>query len=264
MLNRIREQVGHAGLLVAIVSLIAALGGGAYAASGPVSGSGKKRQHGKAAAGLNAKQKKEVTKIAKGFQGAGPAGAQGPAGADGQAGTKGDGGAQGEQGAQGIEGPQGDPGADGTFSTEPLPGGQTLTGGWVETAPSAGAGLAAQISFSIPLSADLTQTGCITAPQPQSCQVHFINPAGEEVAAEGVSSHVFATPEHCHGAAAAPAADAGNLCVYAGATENVLTNPIAYGLIKPAGGTFEHGAYVLFSASGSAALVQGTWAVTAP
>ena len=49
MLTQLRSQFGTAGLVVAIVALIAALAGGAYAASG----------------GLTGKQKKEVTKIAK-------------------------------------------------------------------------------------------------------------------------------------------------------------------------------------------------------
>ncbi len=83
----IREPFGTAGLIVACIALIAALAGGAYAASG-----------------LNAKQKKEVKNIAKSFQGTGPQGIAGPAGPVG---------AQGPAGVQGLKGDTGDAGADG-------------------------------------------------------------------------------------------------------------------------------------------------------
>ena len=49
MLTRIHRKLGTAGFVISIVALVAALGGGAYAASG----------------GLTGKQKKEVEKIAK-------------------------------------------------------------------------------------------------------------------------------------------------------------------------------------------------------
>ena len=39
MLQRIRNQIGTAGLVVAIVALVAALGGGAYAATHPATAS---------------------------------------------------------------------------------------------------------------------------------------------------------------------------------------------------------------------------------
>ncbi|MDX6634333.1 MAG: hypothetical protein QOF06_536 [Solirubrobacterales bacterium] len=75
-IRAIREPFGTAGLILACVALIAALAGGAYAAS----------------KGLTPQQKKEVKKIAKSFQGTGPqgsAGAAGLAGANGKDGTNG-------------------------------------------------------------------------------------------------------------------------------------------------------------------------------
>ncbi|MBA3867401.1 MAG: hypothetical protein H0X42_13840 [Solirubrobacterales bacterium] len=48
-ISRIHQKLGTAGFIISIVALVAALGGGAYAASG----------------GLSGKQKKEVEKIAK-------------------------------------------------------------------------------------------------------------------------------------------------------------------------------------------------------
>ena len=85
MVQRIREPFGKAGLIVAVIALVAALVGGAYAA-----------------AGLTGKQKKEVKKIAKKF--AGKDGAQGPVGPQGAKGDKGDTGAAGADGTDGSNG----------------------------------------------------------------------------------------------------------------------------------------------------------------
>lgn len=96
MIRGFREQVGIAGLVVAVVALVVALGGGAYAASGALTG----------------KQKKEVEKIAKKVGGqpgaAGPKGDTGPAG---PAGANGDKGAAGQNGSSGTNGAPGSPGA---------------------------------------------------------------------------------------------------------------------------------------------------------
>ena len=71
MFSRMHNKLGTAGLLVAIVALVFAMVGGAYAAKGALTG----------------KQKKEVEKIAKKY--AGKPGAQGPQGAAGLVGPKG-------------------------------------------------------------------------------------------------------------------------------------------------------------------------------
>lgn len=85
----IREPFGTAGLIVACVALIAALGGSAIAASNALTG----------------KQKKEVTKIAKKFAGKnGAPGAAGPQGPAGSPGAKGDPGAAGAEGTDGTNG----------------------------------------------------------------------------------------------------------------------------------------------------------------
>ena len=125
----IREPFGTAGLIIACVALIAALAGGAYAASG----------------GLTAKQKKEVKKIAKAF--AGQPGAQGPKG---DTGPKGD---QGPKGNTGAEGPEGSPWTVGGV----LPSEQTEVGHWgygIET--DKGQLGIAPLSFNIPLEAPPT------------------------------------------------------------------------------------------------------------
>jgi len=90
-IRAIREPFGTAGLVVACVALIAALGGTALAA-------GK----------LTGKQKKEVEKIAKKFAGKpGANGAQGPAGPQGTAGANGKDGAAGQNGTNGTNGTNG-------------------------------------------------------------------------------------------------------------------------------------------------------------
>jgi hypothetical protein len=110
MFSRIHQKLGTAGFAIAILALIVALGGAAYAA----------------VPGLNSKQKKEVKKIAKGLVAPGPAGAAGPAGAPGGAGAKGDAGAAGGTGPEGPEGKEGPPGPTDTK----LPPGKTIRGFW--------------------------------------------------------------------------------------------------------------------------------------
>lgn len=100
--NSIREPFGTAGLIVAVIALVFALAGGAIAA----------------AVGLNGKQKKEVTAIAKKFAGTpGAAGANGAAGSQGPHGLPGPEGPQGPEGPEGLEGLQGPKGINGTNGT---------------------------------------------------------------------------------------------------------------------------------------------------
>jgi hypothetical protein len=66
-IRKVHEKLGTAGFIISIVALVAAMGGGAYAASG----------------GLTKKESKEVEKIAKKYAGkyAGKPGADGADGA---------------------------------------------------------------------------------------------------------------------------------------------------------------------------------------
>ena len=90
MFTRLRKHLGTAGLLVAVVALVAALGGGAVAAQsgGDATASAKKKKRGKQG-GLNWKQKRQVIAIAKRFARSGPAGPAGPAGLQGIQGLRG-------------------------------------------------------------------------------------------------------------------------------------------------------------------------------
>jgi hypothetical protein len=121
MFSQLRNRFGVPGV-IAVIALVFAMFGGAYAASG----------------GLTPKQKKEVKKIAKQearkLVKAGPAGPAGPVGPAGPAGPAGAAGAQGAIGPEGPTGPTGADGADGTNGTN----GNTILSG--TTAPSAGLG----------------------------------------------------------------------------------------------------------------------------
>ena len=145
MISRIHSRLGTTGFIVAVVALVAALGGGAVAAGGGLSGPEKQQ--------IKKESKKWSKKFSQQFAvpGApGAAGAQGPkgdTGAQGPKGDKGDTGAQGpkgDKGATGAEGPEGSPWTAGGL----LPEGKTETGVWGYGGE--GAGLAT-ISFNLPL-----------------------------------------------------------------------------------------------------------------
>jgi Collagen triple helix repeat (20 copies) len=246
----IREPFGTAGLIVACVALIAALGGTAFAA-----------------AKLNSTQKKEVEKIAKKFAGKpGAAGATGPAGAAGAAGKEGAPGKEGTAGKQGEKGEKGEKGPKGPQG-EPWPAGGTLppekteTGTWAVGGPATHValnqvGLVAPISFNIPLKATLPEAG-----------THYL--AGSEP-----------KTAECPGTAQEPEAAPGNLCVYAGGGSLSERNVGPAFPLAPEGGsnpeTGKTGATVLLILAcdagevgckeevGEEEYAQGSWAVTAP
>lgn len=172
-ITSIREPFGTAGLIVAMIALIAALGGTALAASK-----------------LNSTQKKEVEKIAKKF--AGKNGPTGPAGPGGAAGKEGAAGAAGKNGASvtGKEGPEGKQGSPWTAGGI-LPKGSTEQGIWsvtvVETALHSIDGNSA-ISFGIPL------------PSPPTAG--YVNESGEEALSFDSTTEewTFGTPVNCLGA----------------------------------------------------------------
>jgi hypothetical protein len=105
MFHRVREPFGKAGLIVALVAVVAALGGGAYAAGG----------------GLSSKQKKEVTKIAQ-AEAKKVAGKDGAPGVPGPTGPKGDTGGAGANGMNGALGEKGEPGVKGDRGERGLAG----------------------------------------------------------------------------------------------------------------------------------------------
>lgn len=228
MFKRIHERLGTANLVVAIVALIAALGGTAIAAQ----------------VGLNSKQKKEVKKIAKGLV---PTGPQGPAGAPG---VKGDTGTPGAPGAKGDPGPQGPPGEDGaTGPTGPagptetvLPPEETSTGTWGFAAEES-QGLSLPVAINFPLR---------TIPAP----AEFLPSSNLIVKGEDSPT------AECPGTVNDPQAAPGEFCLYAvvlsGASPALAVNDELWSADRSSGLVFPFDIETEGLARG-----RGTWAVTA-
>jgi len=253
----IEEPFGKAGLIVAVLALVLALTGAAFAATG-----------------LNGKQKKEVEKIAKKFAGKpGAAGAQGPAGPAGPAGAAGAAGKDGASGTSvttssfsgkktvgsvsceegGVEVKSASPAtavcngaaaAGGGGLPETLGSGETETGTWSVQAHDEGETGFTFLSFPIPLAFGLDKD-----------HVVYLKEGEEET-------------EQCPGTAAAPEAKKGFLCVY---STVVTLVPFESGAIadpsKAPGtpGSSSAGALLLLTNTNSEpGFGYGTWAVTAP
>jgi hypothetical protein len=238
--RRLKEPFGKAGLTVAILALVLAMVGGAYAAGA-----------------LSGKQKKEVEKIAKKYAGKpGAAGANGTNGTNGSPGTAGGAGAPGANGksvvigtattcgaaggktveveGSGVKNPicngkQGEAGEPWTPNNT-LPSGATETGTWSYSSLENGGNLLVPISFPIKLPA--TQCEIEPGPPPVFAEqglckdhVHFVEASGSP-------------PAQCPGTTAEPAAEPGNLCIYYKFTLGIETSsgePVQF-IVDP--GTF--------------------------
>jgi hypothetical protein len=240
------EPFGRAGLTLGVIAVLLAMAGGAWAASG----------------GLTGKQKKEVEKIAKKTSGqpgpAGPMGAQGPQGQPG---------VNGKDGAPGPPGVNGDPGKNGTFSTEPLPKGQTLTGAWSVSGLSGE--YLATISFPIAVSPPPTAVvqsgpGSNLAYEPEDGSLALFGPNKSPSSLQELEEDEEAFESACPGNAASPAASLGFMCIYvdstAGGGDGFPNTSTAweqaneFGVSEPVR---------LFDASNEGLYVKGSWAVTA-
>ncbi|HEX3042787.1 MAG TPA: hypothetical protein VHP56_11935 [Solirubrobacterales bacterium] len=298
MFTKIHEKLGTAGFVISIVALVAALSGGAYAASGALTG----------------KQKKEVTKIAKQYAGKpGAPGAQGPAGAAGPAGPKGDTGSAGSAGAAGVspagtnftgektvdsvtckEGGteykgattnlvcNGKKGTNGTTGfTETLPPNKTETGVWGGGKTEAGVAEGEflrwfPISFPIPLAdaPEAIYVGPTEASAP-GCPGRGGAKDPEESPESFPINETPPNPQYPEYHPTIPRADPGKLCVYAGALfeEAAFSSffketfeggtwfpePVASGNAVPQTGT----TVVIDCDLNKACGATGTWAVTA-
>jgi hypothetical protein len=202
--RRLKEPFGKAGLTVAILALVLAMVGGAYAAGA-----------------LSGKQKKEVEKIAQKV--AGKPGATGPAGTPGTNGTNGAAGKDGAPGTPGASvtstplasgnancaqgGAEFKAGSSGpTFACngspaqypKVLPPGRTESGSWALSVKQAGVfenTALAMISFPISLAEPLPGT-----------KVHYVLPA---------EWNGGTPPAECPGNPEEPQAEPGSLCLYA-------------------------------------------------
>jgi hypothetical protein len=247
-IRAIREPFGTAGLIVALVALVAALGGTALAA-----------------AKLNSGQKKEVEKIAKKYAGKpgaaganGAAGPQGPAGAAGKDGTNGTAGTNGapgesvtnktlakgsatcpEGGAEFVMGTTKTHACSGTTGfTSTLPSGKTETGTWALTGVPAKGATAfndASISFPIPLALPAEAEYVITPPT-----------AG------------------CPGSVNEPNAEPGHFCVYEQFNNMEQTGFFNLENISGSAESSKFGDLVAFQNPGEElGIAFGSWAVTA-
>jgi hypothetical protein len=257
MFSRLHSKLGTAGLVVAIIALVAALTGAAFAAGG-----------------LTVKEKKQVAKIAKKY--AGKPGAQGPVG---PAGPKGDVGPIGPSGSQGEPGAAGADGEDGACSDgQPscvLPPGATLAGHWSVGASGAVPGtytpngegkvtiqatgfITTSISFNLQLAEkpilvfaerDLQDcTGLVGEPL-EDCE-----DANEAVEAA------------CTGSFEEPSAEPGFLCLYEGfiPTAKLKWNAFTKGLTESY--VTANGTNLIFQppTNTTSGMEIGSWAVTAP
>jgi hypothetical protein len=298
-IRAIREPFGAAGLIIAMVALVAALGGSALAASGALTG----------------KQKKEVEKIAKKYAG--------KPGAPGAAGTNGTNGTNGKDGSNGSKGDKGDPGTNGTNGTNGVDG-ESVTasvvppgageptceeeggaiyevGGQETTICNGKEGSPWTDGGTLPVGGTETGTWAFNG----SGEVKFTAEVGgtpEEITvgdehafvsisfpiqlAAGLSATECSTvpkPSTCQvhyqteaefnafcpGTSGAPAAASGNLCVYEG---NLATGSLVNATFKSinkvgsenAGGEGANkvGALLIFELTGPNARGNGTWAVT--
>jgi hypothetical protein len=244
MLSAIRTRLHITpATVIAILALVLASSGGAYAAGRYLITSTKQ---------ISPKVLKSLKGAAGAKGAAGPAGPAGPAGAGGTgpAGPQGPAGAAGgagKEGPAGKEGKQGPPGTTGFTAT--LPKGSTETGAWTDQVSPGNttASALSSISFAIPLASALDKE-----------HVFFVEP--ESTAHE----------KECPGSVEHPLAEAGDLCVYAHIMAEVKPS---FGVIHDPSSELnfsEHGAaatgaFLTFEPAGTeGGAAWGTWAVTAP
>jgi hypothetical protein len=277
MFTKLREPFGKAGLVVAIIALVFALGGGAWALSSSTSAGKQKAKISKA---------KRHARGIRGPQGpAGPEGPEGPAGVNGKNGTNGQAGANGTNGTPGKsvvsgEEPAGANCAEGGYWFEiqgtgnkqyvcnggggsggsgggTLPVGQTVTGNWSFSVPKGGeedtpGGIKAFVSISYPLQAEFDFGG---ASERWIGRDEWLEP-GEEY-----------DTEHCPGTALNPEAAPGFLCFYASQMQNAGEGPRRRWCESPSSRTSDpnSGATAVFCVLDPTkeAYGYGSWAVAA-
>jgi hypothetical protein len=261
MISRVHSQLGTAGLIVAVIALVVALAGGAYAASG----------------GLSAKQKRQVKKIARTeaekLVKAGPQGPPGPPGAPGKDGSNGSNGSDGSNVVAANE-PAGVKCTSGGVSfevegsgtkryacngqtgfVEALPSGSSLKGVFSAADEGSTTPMLTPISFGIEISPTPTAVFVLA---PEFALV--AKPDGTSAALETAK----AVEEVCPGDAAAPEAEPGYVCVYIDKAQSAEfdTPALLAGWAKPT----EYGVSVPLQTSIGGAepgFIRGTWAVTA-
>jgi hypothetical protein len=227
MLSPLRNRFGIPGV-IAVIALVFAMFGGAYAASN--------KDGGKATASAKAKRGPRGPKGPKGDPGpAGPQGSAGPAGAPGK---------DGAAGRSGPPGPEGSPWTAGGT----LPAEKTETGSWAGLVGPFEIGVSA-LTFVLPLEEELDEE-----------HVHIVT---LEAQANGEQPEGCAA-----GTAADPTADPGHLCVFVGGSAGATASGIAKSGGESLFGVGAHGASttggIVILGGPSGAIMWGSWAVTAP
>lgn len=263
MFSKLHDRLGTAGFAVAIVALVVALAGTAYAATK-----------------LNGTQKKEVEKIAKKF--AGKTGATGATGAPGAPGKGGINGSNGSNGAPGANGKSVVTGALAVGQGGCAEGGTSIEVEGSGTKKSVCNGLKGTTGFTETLPSDKTETGIWSFPEvPEgmfivrmsfsfpiplaasipTSKVHYINKLNEEV--KTLAEKVPNTK--CLGTAESPSAPAGELCVYekSGTLSAKFANSSIEGGVNGEGAS-KVGAILTSLEVSEGSEATGSWAVTAP
>lgn len=230
MLSMFRNRFGVPGV-ISVIALVFAMLGGAYAASD--GGSNEATTSAKAKKGPRGPRGKP-----------GPPGPPGPVGPIGPVGPKGDPGSPGQPGADGK---------DGTFSTEPLPSAETLTGVWVASGGKEDLSWA-PISFPIQVSPPPT----LYWEPPGLGGGGLTFPPGGAVGL--LTAEEF--EDECPGSAAAPEAQPGALCIYTETESGIFVN-LAYAVEKLTAPSSFGTALPFEVGSTAGAFARGTWAVTA-
>lgn len=280
MLKAIPRQINPA-TLIALVALVFAMTGGAYAVTG--GGGGK--------AGSRASA--QIAKKAKSKALRGPRGPEGPAGKEGKQGPAGPAGPQGAVGANGKDGTNGTDGTGATtkaFTGVKTLGSEKCPNGGLEVTSVSGTALVCngtngQTGFTKTLEKGDTETGSWEAQIPAKvaeqhsvmAPISFPIPLETAVPATDV---VYVGPGNttheteCPGTVGEPAAEAGHLCVYASTEEGLKPYTLEGSIHDPAlngedsfggeAGAGSTGALLILLPSGSeSGYAYGTWAVTA-
>jgi hypothetical protein len=262
MLSAIRTRLRVTpATVIAVVALVLASSGGAYAA-GKYLISSTKQIKPSVLAQLKGKAGSAGAKGAAGAAGStgpqGSAGPQGPAGSGGGKGETGPQGPEGKAGAPGAKGEKGLPGVPGeTGFTSTLPSGKTETGVWSANSQH--------------LIGEAEDTVPISFPIPIALAEGSFGAAVRLTEKETEEAEPGKPKQGCEGTLENPTAPAGKLCVYTGEEENKSRNPTASTIMF-------HGNSEVFASSGTflnflvegeekspaKILDSGTWAVTAP
>lgn len=283
MFSRIRRHASY-GNVIAVIALVFAMTGGAYAAKKYVITSTSQIKP----SVLKSLQSKVGRVGAAGAVGA--QGPQGPAGLAGAAGAKGDNGTAGKSGENGAPGPKGATGAKGAEG-ELGPKGPTGSAGTSGTTGPAGTtgpeGVCTKANCTLPSGATETGTWSTTLyglPKgkfPAAIAISFPVPLKEASPEEEEHAFFFTEEETseidnkvkvgaggCNGTVTAPTAPAGVLCVYTEEESSGATSKFSF-IVSPGAGLGQFaktGTIVNLEdkAESSHMEARGTWAVTAP